>query len=115
MVLAHGRCVAPRKTHVNRLHMLLSGTGGLSLSAVDLRHAASKEEFVAAVAAAAEKLGPDEWLLGGFWDGGYCVCVCVCVRARFRVRIGVLVLVRVQMFACVDLMRVHLHMFTRHQ
>jgi len=44
-------------------------TGGLSLSGVDLRRAASKEEFVAAVAAAAEKLGSEEWVLGGFWDG----------------------------------------------
>lgn len=43
--------------------------GGLSLSSVDLRRASSKEEFVAAVAAAAEKLGPDDWLTGGFWDG----------------------------------------------
>ncbi len=43
--------------------------GGLSLSGVDLRRAASKEEFVAAVEAAAGKLGPDEWVLGGFWDG----------------------------------------------
>ncbi|GBF91437.1 hypothetical protein Rsub_04177 [Raphidocelis subcapitata] len=41
---------------------------GLSLSAVDLRRAASREEFERAVAAAAERLGPDEWLLGGFWD-----------------------------------------------
>ncbi|KAI8464094.1 MAG: amidohydrolase family-domain-containing protein [Monoraphidium minutum] len=42
--------------------------GGLSLSSVDLRRAASREAFVSAVAAAAKKLGPEEWVLGGFWD-----------------------------------------------
>lgn len=42
--------------------------GGLSLSSVDLRNAASKEEFIATIAAGAAALGPDDWVLGGFWD-----------------------------------------------
>lgn len=41
----------------------------MSLIGADLRRAASREEFAGIVAAAAAKLGPEEWILGGFWDG----------------------------------------------
>ena len=41
----------------------------MSLSGADLRRAASRDEVVTIVAAAADKLAPDDWILGGFWDG----------------------------------------------
>lgn len=47
------------------LHLIY---GGLSLSRLDLSGAASREQFVAAVAAAAAGLRPGQWLLGGAWD-----------------------------------------------
>jgi hypothetical protein len=48
--------------HVHVIH------GGMSLSQLDLGAASSKAAFVAAVAAAAARLPPGAWLLGGNWD-----------------------------------------------
>jgi predicted amidohydrolase YtcJ len=42
--------------------------GGLSLSRLDLSAAASRRQFVDAVAAAVAGLQPGAWLLGGGWD-----------------------------------------------
>lgn len=59
----------PRRTIYHPPSLRPAAPGGLSLAGVDLRRAASRDEFAAAVAATAEKLGPEEWVLGGFWDG----------------------------------------------
>ena len=42
--------------------------GGFQLTNVDLRDAASPQEFVARIKAFAAKLQPGEWILGGTWD-----------------------------------------------
>ena len=41
---------------------------GMTLAAVDLRDAGSKEEFIRRIAAFAKKLQPGEWIIGGNWD-----------------------------------------------
>lgn len=41
---------------------------GVTLAAVDLRDAATPEEFVRRIAAFARTLKPGEWILGGNWD-----------------------------------------------
>lgn len=41
---------------------------GMTLSYVNLQRATSKEEIVAAVAAAHAKLPPGQWLMGGLWN-----------------------------------------------
>jgi hypothetical protein len=43
-------------------------SGGFQLSNVDLRDAASPQEFVARIKAFAATLRPGEWILGGTWD-----------------------------------------------
>ncbi|MEX2495936.1 MAG: amidohydrolase [Woeseia sp.] len=43
-------------------------TGGSGLAAVQLRDAATPEEFVSRIAAFAETLKPGEWVLNGNWD-----------------------------------------------
>lgn len=47
------------------LHLI---SGGLALSRLSLAAAASRREFVGAVAAGAAALGPGQWLQGGGWD-----------------------------------------------
>ncbi len=42
--------------------------GGAALASVQLRDAATPEEFVARIAAFAKALEPGEWILGGTWD-----------------------------------------------
>ncbi|MCK5821621.1 MAG: amidohydrolase, partial [Bacteroidales bacterium] len=49
----------------SHLHFL---TGGFSLSSVQLKDAATKEEFIKRIKKFAEKMNPDEWMLEGFWD-----------------------------------------------
>jgi len=43
-------------------------SGGFQLSSVDLRDAATPEEFARRIAAFAETLEPGEWITGGDWD-----------------------------------------------
>ncbi len=43
-------------------------SGGFQLASVDLRDAATPEEFAHRVGAYAQSLGPGEWILGGDWD-----------------------------------------------
>ena len=43
-------------------------TGGSGLASVQLRDAATREEFVARIGAFAETLEPGEWILNGNWD-----------------------------------------------
>lgn len=43
-------------------------SGGFQLVSVDLRDAASPEEFIRRIAAFARTLQPGEWILGGDWD-----------------------------------------------
>ena len=43
-------------------------SGGFQLSSVDLRNAATPQEFVRRVAAFAKTRKPGEWILGGDWD-----------------------------------------------
>lgn len=47
------------------LHLI---PGGLSLKYVNLRNARSQQEFASIVKAAADKLQPGQWILGGQWD-----------------------------------------------
>ena len=42
--------------------------GGLNLASVQLREAATREEFVRRIKERAEKLDDGEWILGGDWD-----------------------------------------------
>lgn len=49
----------------SHIHML---GGGHSLSALSLREAKSREEFVARIKAHAEKLGKNDWVLGRGWS-----------------------------------------------
>lgn len=42
--------------------------GGLQLASVDLRDAATPEEFIRRIAAFATTIQPGEWILGGTWD-----------------------------------------------
>jgi len=42
--------------------------GGLQLASVDLRDAATPEEFIRRIAAFARTQAPGEWILGGTWD-----------------------------------------------
>lgn len=53
----------------SHLHLI---PGGLSLSRLNLAAAGSRREFVGAVAAAAARLQPGQWLLGGGWDESHC-------------------------------------------
>ncbi len=49
----------------NHAHFM---SGGFQLASVDLRDAATPEEFARRVVAYARSLGPGEWILGGDWD-----------------------------------------------
>lgn len=64
VVDAGGRAVLPgfNDAHVHFLQ------GGFQLSAVDLRDAATPEEFARRIAAFAGKLAKGGWVLGGDWD-----------------------------------------------
>lgn len=42
--------------------------GGFALRRIQLREAASREDFVARIAAKAKELGPGRWILNGDWD-----------------------------------------------
>ena len=42
--------------------------GGAALASVQLRDAASREEFTSRIAAFADSVEPGEWILGGTWD-----------------------------------------------
>ena len=42
--------------------------GGFALKSIQLRDAASREEFVARIAAKAKELGPGRWIQNGDWD-----------------------------------------------
>ena len=61
---AGGQLVLPgfNDAHVHFL------SGGFSLAKVDLRDAASPEEFAARLGAYARKVPPGRWILGGEWD-----------------------------------------------
>ena len=61
---AEGHFITPGfiDTHVHFI------TGGQNLSSVQLRDAASKEEFIERLAAFAKKQPPGTWILGGDWD-----------------------------------------------
>lgn len=48
-------------------HLLI---GGYQLMSVDLRGARSGDELAALIAARAQKLPPEKWLIGGNWDDG---------------------------------------------
>jgi predicted amidohydrolase YtcJ len=49
----------------NHVHFV---DGGLQLSRVNLRDAASPEEFARRIAAYAKKIGKGKWIIGGEWD-----------------------------------------------
>ncbi len=61
---AQGRTVLPgfNDSHVHFL------SGGFQLSSVDLRSAASREEFTRRIAQFATKIPKGRWILGGDWD-----------------------------------------------
>ena len=60
----NGRLVLPGfiDSHVHFLN------GGFSLMSIQLRDAASKEEFITRIAAKAKSLAKGEWILNGDWD-----------------------------------------------
>lgn len=60
---AQGRTVLPGLID-SHAHMI---GGGLDLSRLILREAADKEDFIRKVREYAERLGPQEWILGGQW------------------------------------------------
>ena len=49
----------------NHVHFI---EGGFQLSRVQLRDAASPEEFARRIAAHTKKIGPGKWIVGGEWD-----------------------------------------------
>ena len=59
-----GRLVVPGFVD-NHVHLVM---GGLQLSRVQLRDAATAEEFVRRIGRQARKLGRGEWVTGGGWD-----------------------------------------------
>lgn len=61
---AKGRLVIPGFND-SHLHFL---SGGEQLGNVQLRHAATPEEFTAKIADFAKSLDPEAWILGGDWD-----------------------------------------------
>jgi len=61
---ANGMFVCPGFTD-SHLHLL---DGGFHLSSVQLRDAATPEEFTRRIAEYAKTLEPGEWILGGDWD-----------------------------------------------
>ena len=61
---AKGKLVMPG---FNDAHVHFT-SGGMQLSLVDLRSAASQQEFAARIKAYVAKLKPGEWVLGGRWD-----------------------------------------------
>ncbi len=61
---AKGKLVMPG---FNDAHVHFTA-GGMQLSLIDLRSAASQEEFAARIKAYVAKLKPGEWVLGGRWD-----------------------------------------------
>ncbi|MEK6674879.1 MAG: amidohydrolase, partial [Planctomycetota bacterium] len=61
---ANRRRVIPGMTD-SHVHMI---GGGLQLGRLNLREVKSKEEFIKAVAEAAKKRKPGEWILGGRWS-----------------------------------------------
>jgi predicted amidohydrolase YtcJ len=60
----HGALVLPGFNDAHT-HFL---AGGFALKSVNLRDAATREEFTARVAAKARELGPGAWVLNGDWD-----------------------------------------------
>lgn len=60
----HGRLAVPGFID-NHTHFI---SGGLGLSRVQLRDAASPEEFAKRIGAYATKVGRDQWVVGGDWD-----------------------------------------------
>ncbi|HEX6960709.1 MAG TPA: amidohydrolase, partial [Lacipirellula sp.] len=61
---AGGGLVVPGM-HDAHIHLI---SGGLNLTSVQLRDAATREEFVRRIAEFAKKLKPGEWITGGDWD-----------------------------------------------
>jgi predicted amidohydrolase YtcJ len=61
---AHGQAVVPA---FNDAHVHFLG-GGFQLASVDLRSAASREEFARRLAEFAKGLKPGRWITGGDWD-----------------------------------------------
>lgn len=61
---AHGKLVLPgfNDSHVHFL------SGGLQLDNIDLKDAASQEEFARRIAERAKSTSPGHWILGGDWD-----------------------------------------------
>jgi predicted amidohydrolase YtcJ len=64
-VIQNGRAMVVPGFMDGHTHFL---TGGFQLVSVDLRDAASPEEFVARIKAHAAKAPKGEWILGGDWD-----------------------------------------------
>lgn len=64
-VIANGKAMVVPGFMDGHTHFL---RGGFQLTNVDLRDAASPQEFVARIKAFAGKLAPGEWILGGTWD-----------------------------------------------
>jgi predicted amidohydrolase YtcJ len=61
---AHGHAVVPA---FNDAHVHFLG-GGFQLASVDLRSAASREEFARRMGVFAKELKPGRWITGGDWD-----------------------------------------------
>jgi predicted amidohydrolase YtcJ len=64
-VIANGKAMVAPGFMDGHAHFL---RGGFQLSNVDLRDAATPEEFVSRIKAFAATLRPGEWILGGTWD-----------------------------------------------
>ncbi len=64
-IVANGRAMVAPGFNDAHAHFL---SGGFQLASVDLRSAATPEEFTARLKAYAAKLKPGEWITGGDWD-----------------------------------------------
>ncbi len=64
-VIANGKAMVVPGFMDAHAHFL---RGGFQLTSVDLRDAASPQEFVARIKSFAAKMPPGEWILGGTWD-----------------------------------------------
>jgi predicted amidohydrolase YtcJ len=64
-VLSNGQAMVVPGFMDSHTHFL---SGGFQLASIDLRDAATPEEFVARLKAYAAKLKPGEWITGGDWD-----------------------------------------------
>ena len=64
-VMANGSALVVPGFMDDHVHLL---SGGYQLSSVDLRDAASPEEFIGRIKAFAAERRPGEWILGGDWD-----------------------------------------------